>query len=425
MNHDNSFGGFVSAGDLGGGTPSPNRPPVPNPPPAYPNPPAPPRPNPNAYPGPNPNAYPGPNPPVPPRPNPPVPPRPNPPVPPRPNPPVPPRPNPAVHPGHGSVPPPPPPRPAPPSKTAPTNRISVGRELRLLLRQGLLVLVGDKRNLIISLLFPFIAAAITVWIAGENMFVTYEATKSACFILVCASIWGGLFNSIQSLVKERDNIKRDYVSGALRIECYMGSRALIQLVLCLVQSLVLTMSIPGVEMVHGNNPPSEGLLGLPVLAEFYIALFLVMYASDALGLMISSFVKKEELASKLAPYILIAQLLFSGVLFKLEGAANAFSGIMISRWGMEALGSICDLNATNTLVYQSFADSKKYDWVAVCTEERCCGILPSLQFPEPSDAYEATSEHFVLVLLIMVAFIVVPLVLGDLLLHRVKKDGRD
>jgi len=88
------------------------------------------------------------------------------------------------------------------------DRISVKDELKLLLRQGVLVLLGERRNLIISLLFPFIAALITVWIAGEDMFNTYESTKSACFILVCASIWGGLFNSIQSLVKERKNIKR-------------------------------------------------------------------------------------------------------------------------------------------------------------------------------------------------------------------------
>lgn len=301
-------------------------------------------------------------------------------------------------------------------------RISVKNELKLLLRQGILVLFGEKRNLIISLLFPFIAAAIMVWIAGENMFVSFEATKSGCFILVCAAIWGGLFNSIQSLVKERENIKRDYVSGALRIECYMGSRALIQLVLCFIQSAVLTVSFPAIEWVHGNSMPSSGLLGLPVIFEFFITLFLIMYASDTLGLLISSIVRKEELASKLAPYILIAQLLFSGVLFTLEGGAKGFSSIMISRWGMEALGSICDLNATPTATHVALIDN---GWDKVCIPDRCCGLLGALELPKESEAFEATSEHFVLVLLIMLAFVVVPLIVGDLMLHRVKKDGRD
>lgn len=304
-------------------------------------------------------------------------------------------------------------------RTTPVYRISAIRELKLLLRQGVLVLFGERRNLIISLLFPFIAAAVTVWIAGEDMFSTFEATKSACFILVCAAIWGGLFNSIQSLVKERENIKRDYVSGALRIGCYMGSRAIIQFVLCVIQSIVLSLSIPMIEVVHGNSMPSSGLLGGPVMLEFFVSLFLVMYASDALGLLISSIVKKEELASKLAPYILIVQLLFSGVLFKLEGAANALSGIMISRWGMEALGSICDLNNTQTTVYTVLEEG------GYRPGECYCGVLESLEFPESVDSFKATGEHFVLVLCVMILFVVVPLIAGNAMLHRVKNDGRE
>ena len=310
-----------------------------------------------------------------------------------------------------------PPSVSTPTRAKPSRRISAQKELKLLLRQGVLVLLGEKRNLIISLLFPFLAAIITVWIAGKNMFTTYEATKSACFILVCAAIWGGLFNSIQSLVKERENIKRDYVSGALRIECYMGSRAIIQFVLCLVQSFVLSMSLPAVEWVHGNNMPSSGLFGGPVMLEFYITLFLIMYASDALGLLISSIVKKEELASKLAPYILIAQLLFSGVLFELKGAASSLSSVMISRWGMEALGSISKLNNADTTIYYELVDSG----AQACP----CGILESLHYPEFDSAFKSSSGHLATVFFIMLLFVVVPLVVANIMLHRVKNDGRD
>jgi hypothetical protein len=321
---------------------------------------------------------------------------------------------------------------AAPARHKPIRRISAGKELKLLLRQGILVLLGERRNLIISLLFPFIAALITVWIAGEEMFVTFESTKSACFILVCAAIWGGLFNSIQSLVKERDNIKRDYVSGALRIECYMASRAIIQFALCLFQSFVLTLSIPIIGLVYGNPVPVWGLLGGPAFLEFYLSIFMIMFASDTLGLLISSFVKKEELASKLAPYILIAQLLFSGVLFKLEGGAKVLSGVMISRWGMEALGSICDLNNQNTKLYNELL-AEEVTHIDACpvvqqgAKECACaaGVLEGLQFPAWESMYEATGGHLFVMFLIMLAFIVIPLIAGDLLLHRVKKDGRD
>ena len=299
------------------------------------------------------------------------------------------------------------------------KRISPAKELKLLLRQGVLILTGDRRNLMISLLFPFIAAIITVWIAGNEMFLTYEATKSACFILVCAAIWGGLFNSIQSIVKERDNIKRDYVSGALRIECYMGSRAIIQLVLCLLQSFVLSMSIPTITWVYGNKMPSSGLFSDLVFIEFYISIFFIMMASDALGLLISSIVKKDELAGKLAPYILILQLLFSGVLFELEGGGNILSAIMISRWGMEALGSICDLNNIPTTIYNEMVDEGFKP--GMCP----CNLIAELEHMEEKAGFEATAGHFALVLFIMLLFVAVPLVVANVMLHRVKKDGRD
>ena len=280
----------------------------------------------------------------------------------------------------------------------PAPRISAMQELKLLIPEGFMVLFGEPRNLLISLLFPVAAAIVTIWIAGENMFVDFESTKSASLIMVCAAIWGGLFNSIQTVVKERDNVRRDYVSGALRIECFMASRAIIQLILCAIQSAVLCLSFLGVRAVYGNELPADGVIGGSPMLEYYITIFLIMYATDALGLMISCIVRSEQLASQLSPYILIVQLLFSGALFEMQGAATVVSGLMASRWGMEALGSISDLNS-----YPS-----KY------------GIM----LP-PNDAYERTGGNLLGAWMMLLLFIVVPLVVGTVCLHQVKNDKRD
>lgn len=45
-----------------------------------------------------------------------------------------------------------------------------------------------------------------------------------------------------------------------------------------------------------------------------------------------------------APFILIIQLLFSGILFKLEGFGEWISYVTVSRWTVEALGSTVNLN---------------------------------------------------------------------------------
>lgn len=287
-------------------------------------------------------------------------------------------------------------RPAVPVKR-PAPRISAMEELKLLIKEGFMILVGEPRNLLISLLFPVAAALVTIWIAGENMFVDFESTKSACLIMVCAAIWGGLSNSIQTVVKERDNVKRDYVSGALRIECFMASRAIIQMLLCAIQSAVLCISFLGVRVVYGNELPPDGVIGGLPMMEYYITIFLVMYATDSLGLMISSIVKSEQLASQISPYILIVQLLFSGALFEMQGAATAVSGLMVSRWGMEALGSISDLN--------SFPS-------------RLGVYLPT------NDAYERTGGNLLGAWLMLLLFIVVPLIVGTMCLHQVKNDKR-
>lgn len=282
-------------------------------------------------------------------------------------------------------------------------RISYISELKLNLTKGLRKMFRSMRSLLISLLFPVVAAVITIFIAGENMFVHYEGTKSACFVLVCAAIWGGMFNSIQLIVKERKMIKREYVGGNMRLSCYVLANAIIQFILCAVQSVILCASLYGVEFVHDNKFATEGLLLGHALPEYYITILLVMYAADTMGLLISCMVKKAEVASVMAPYILIVQLIFSGILFTLNGFAQSLSAVMLSRWGMEALGSISNLNEMQLRLQADFP------------------MLPH----EAEDAFLYTAEHLREVWGILGVFVVLPLVISVILLRGVKNDSRE
>lgn len=264
------------------------------------------------------------------------------------------------------------------------------------------IMMGDKKNLLISLMFPVVAAIIVVWIAGENMFVHYDGTKSGSFVVVSAAIWGGLFNSIQIIVKDRKNVKRNYVAGA-RLRCYTASRAILQFLLCVVQSVILTLSYVGVAKIYDNDLPRDGILWGNPLPEFFISILLLMYAADMMGLLISCLVKKEEAANVLAPYILIVQLIFSGILFSMEGLADKLSYVMISRWGMEALGSIARLNDLQLKIQME---------------------VPSVPH-EFETRFDATPEHLLQVWAILVLFSLVFVIVGNLLLHRVSKDTRE
>lgn len=281
------------------------------------------------------------------------------------------------------------------------KRISALKEWAVLTQQSILILFIDKKNLFVSLAFPIVAALITVWVAGENMFVHYEGTKSACFVLVSAAIWGGLFNSIQIIVQERANIRRDCEAG-LRFRCYTASRAVVQMILCVFQSALLSCSLICVQWKFGNDIPTSGIIFSSSFMEYYISLFLLMYAADTMGMCISSLVKKTETANVMAPYILIVQLIFSGTLFTMKGASEKLSYIMLSRWGMEALGSISNLNEMQLIIQQT---------------------IPAVPH-EAEDMFLYTTQHLLRPWIILLGFSVFFIVLGNLFLHRVLRDSR-
>lgn len=304
------------------------------------------------------------------------------------------------------------------------GRISAVREFGLLLKQYWMILIGAKKNLIVMLAFPVIAAFITIWIAGKDMFVSYEATKSGCFVIVCAAIWGGLFNSIQTVVKERAMVKRDIVSGGMRIYCYTASRALLQLLLCVFQSAILSMAFPIIAWHYSNDdttvelPAGGAIFTNHSLLEIFLGILLLMYAADTLGFVISCFVKKADTASVLSPYILIVELILAGFMFKLEGVADKISYLMISRWGIEALGTSC-----NALSYKSKADVMGQYADAKAYLEYMAGSDDSYNIE--LNMFEFTKEHLTRVWLVLLVFSIVCILVANFALHKVKNDTRE
>ena len=50
-------------------------------------------------------------------------------------------------------------------------------------------------------------------VMGEYTFVGYEDTKNGAYALVCACIWIGIFNSVRSVCRERDIVRREHRTG--------------------------------------------------------------------------------------------------------------------------------------------------------------------------------------------------------------------
>lgn len=296
-------------------------------------------------------------------------------------------------------------------KSKPKKSLSWFRELMMSVQQFAALLFApwlDSWKAFITslagcLAFPLIATLLTVFFAGKNMFADYEGTRTACLILVCCAIWSGMFNSMGIIARERNVVKLEYMAGR-RLGCYILSNAVVQMFLCLIQSVFLMLAIPLINLRFDHSMPDEGIIFESTLLEYYVTLVLVMWAADAMGMLLSCFVKKVENANKWAPIIVLGELVFSGALFSLEGIGEKFSLAALSRWGMAALGSISDMNIRPLRIQLSY---------------------PSIPDRAIEEIFFHEGEHLLFVWgVIFVLFFILVLALSALVLRKVAKDTR-
>jgi hypothetical protein len=76
----------------------------------------------------------------------------------------------------------------------------------------------------------------------------------------------------------------------------------------------------------------------------YVTLVLTALTGVTAGLLISSLVSSADRAMSIVPVVLIAQVIFSGAVFDLQGGAKMLSYLAISHWCLAALGSTVNLN---------------------------------------------------------------------------------
>lgn len=149
----------------------------------------------------------------------------------------------------------------------------------------------------------------------------------------------GLLNTIQEVNKERVILKREYM-GNLKLPIYMLSKYIVQGVISLIQAVILVVTFV---LVKGT-PSCKGVIISNATVEMIVLIFLTIYASAGMGLLLSSITKSADRAMAIAPFVLIIQLIFSGILFELTGATDKISYVTFSRWAMESIGSTCNLN---------------------------------------------------------------------------------
>ena len=173
----------------------------------------------------------------------------------------------------------------------------------------------------------------------RKMFLNMEGTLMGSFALVCVCIWNGCFNSIQSICRERDVIKRQHRSG-MHISSYIIAHMIYQALICLLQTgitIYLTKQI-------GVRYPSEGLITPWMITDIGISMMLITYASDMLSLWVSTIARNATTAMTIMPFVLIFQLVFSGGMLTLPEWSKPMTRFTISNPGLKVVAAQADVN---------------------------------------------------------------------------------
>lgn len=223
---------------------------------------------------------------------------------------------------------------APVSSKSKKNRF---KQLGVLSARYIKLVINDKQRLLLLLMQAPLLSVLISFVANGKQFEQYEMSKSLLFALSCSAFWVGMLNAIQEICKERTVMKREYMTG-LSLGSYISSKIFVLGTLCLVQSLLIT----GVFSLMVGLP-EKGVI-MASFIEILITTFLTAVASTAMGLFVSSLFTNADRAMTVAPILLMPQILFSGLIFKLSGAAEIISWFAVCRFSMEGYGTTANLN---------------------------------------------------------------------------------
>ena len=258
----------------------------------------------------------------------------------------------------------------PSSKTTAQKRVGVsfGAQLLLLSQRHLVLALRDRITLALSLLtgpIGIILIILTVQDKTPLASLDQEITQASLalrvlFVFSCVAIWVGLSSSVQQIVKESAIYARERLIN-LGLLPYIGSKFLIGSGIAILQTILIIISV-----LLGFDSPDSNLIFWPM--GLAITNFLTLITSISLGLMLSAFVKNETSANSTLPLVMIPQIIFSGVLFELEGISSKISWLMPSRWSVGAYGALVNVNAMPNLpkispnpLFQPFELNSIYD----------------------------------------------------------------
>jgi hypothetical protein len=202
-----------------------------------------------------------------------------------------------------------------------------------------------------------------------------------------------------------------------------------QAIICLIQVLMMI----AIFLIFGVRIPSGSVVTGSFLLDLGITMFLITYASDMLGLMISCIVHTPMTAMTVMPFVLIVQLVFANFVIPLNAVGQKLANVTVSKWGIQAICSVANYNSQESTVLLAALDtmnnkdpesliSKIQHVLSIEEVNHKVGQLTASQL-QNSD-YAFTSQNVLLNWGMLLAFTILYVIIGFIFLKQVDRDKR-
>ncbi|TWS24746.1 ATP-binding cassette domain-containing protein [Tsukamurella sputi] len=244
------------------------------------------------------------------------------------------------------APPPPAPTGAPPTPTK-APKTSVRKQLSVVARRQLRLILADRGYLIFLLLLPLVLGGITLLVPADDGLASpyslpdgYSGAKMILVLLVVGACFMGAALTSRDLVGERAIYQRERAVG-LGPGAYLSAKTLVYFIAAALQaSMMMAIVILGVKQ---STAQGSVLASAPV--ELVIDIAILACVSTLVGLLISALAKSSEQVMPMLVVVVMVQLVMSGGLFALHERVGLeqISWLFPSRWGFAAGASTVEL----------------------------------------------------------------------------------
>jgi ABC-type multidrug transport system ATPase subunit len=212
------------------------------------------------------------------------------------------------------------------------------KQFLIFLKRDVLSKLTNKQYLLICLLeaplLAFILGFFTKYISNDRYtFIDNENLPSFLFMSVVVALFLGLTIAAEEIIKDKKIRKREKFLN-LNNGSYINAKVFVMFAISAIQTITFVLIGNFILDIKGMT------------LSYFLVLFTTACFSNMLGLLISSLLNSVVTIYILIPFILVPQILFTGVIVKFDKLHKSIASdeyvsvlgdIMISRWAYEAL----------------------------------------------------------------------------------------